>query len=167
MYHDCDILQVCLQIAKGAREGGYHPTVAVTYDEIIRKQLADQSQKNGPDFHANSEKLRRVDKHMLERAIKLNTERQFGHGKSSGKGKDMGKASGKGAGKDWGKGKSGKGAPKGHGKNDNRSYIQSHYENRGEKRSMPWNTGYSDNKKWKGSGRGDSEITPPRTRARA
>ena len=140
-------MQACLQVAKGAREGGYHPKVAVIYDELVRKELAEQSQKNDPAFKPDSDTLGRIDKHMLERALRLDRERSFGHGKSSGKGKN----NEKGAGKGFGKSKDAQGYQKGHGKYDNGNNHQDNW-NRGEKRTLPWKKEHGDHKKRKQAG---------------
>ena len=135
-------------MAKGAREGGYHPKVAVIYDELVRKELAEQSQKNDPAFKPDSDTLGRIDKHMLERALRLDRERSFGHGKSSGKGKN----NEKGAGKGFGKSKDAKGYQKGHGKSDKGNGYQNNHWNQGEKRTLPWNKEHGEYKKWKSAG---------------
>ena len=139
---------MCLQIARDAKNGNYAPRVGVIYDEIMRKEMAERSEKNDPEFWPNDTKRDKVDKHMLERAIKMDADRGLDLNKGKGKGKD----DGKGKGKTWSKGQPDKGHGKGHGKYDNRQNRDNGYENRGEKRTLPWQKGHYDNKKWKGGG---------------
>ena len=143
-------LQACLQIARQAREGGYSQRVAVVYDEMIRKNMAEQAEKNDPTFTRDGDKLHRIDKLILDKAIKAESDRFSIPAKGKGKGKD----GGKGSGKSFGKNHFGKDHGKGQKGYDNRQNNYNSYDNRGEKRTLPWQKEHYDNsKKWKGSGR--------------
>ena len=140
-------------MAREAKQRGQPPWVAMAYDELIRKQMADQAEKNDPTFQPNNAKLHRVDREVLARADRECTQRVQNNGFKDTKGKGKGKYDGKANGKAEGKGGFSYGKGKEHGKGDNRQNNYDGQQDRGEKRLMPWQKPYYDNnKKWKGGG---------------
>ena len=125
----------CLQIARD-RALDRPALVAVCYDEVVRKRLADRTQKNAPDSNPNKN-THLVDEYLLKQAVKLYAERggaanQGGKASYGSKGKDKGKDKGKGGGSNW----------------SNDSWSSSSWNGKGnwtkpetshgEKRTLPW-----------------------------
>ena len=127
--------------------------------------MAEQSEKNDPMFKLD-DKLHRINKQIFERAIKADAEAFTTFNKGKGKGKDGGKGKDdvKGSGKAWSKGTHSKGQKKGGGKQDNRHHSWNYDDNRGEKRTLPWDKAHYENKKGKkGSGHSNKNDASHRT----
>jgi hypothetical protein len=139
----------CLQIARDRTALDRPALVAVCDDEVVRKRLADRTQKNAPDSNPNKN-THLVDECLLKQAIKLYAERggavsQGGKASYGGKGKDKGK----GGGSSW----------------NNNNWSSSGWSGKGnwtkpetshgEKRTLPWESDHYA-KKPKGGKGGDA-----------
>ena len=108
----CVCVCVCLQLARDAQAGNRHVSVAVVYDELVRKRLAERSEKNTPGFNSESNThqpdkalLKKADKAFEDRGTELRGEQQHSSG-TAWKSYSSWGGSSKGASGQGGKGKS-------------------------------------------------------------